>query len=186
MTIYLIRHGKTEANEKHLYCGKTDLPLTEEGKMQLKKRIIPQPETVRYITSGMRRANETLEILFGEVPFTVAPGLREMDFGSFEMRSYDDLKDDPAYIRWISGDNEANVTPGGESGNQMRSRAMKAFREIADEGLDSIIVTHGGVISVVMQQLFPEENKNRYQWQSANGSGYKLIFSNGEWIYEGL
>ena len=26
MTIYLIRHGKTEANEKHLYCGSTDLP----------------------------------------------------------------------------------------------------------------------------------------------------------------
>ena len=35
MTIYLIRHGKTEANEKHLYCGSTDLPLSEAGKAEL-------------------------------------------------------------------------------------------------------------------------------------------------------
>ena len=32
MTIYLIRHGKTEANERLLYCGSTDLSLTEVGK----------------------------------------------------------------------------------------------------------------------------------------------------------
>ena len=32
MSIYLIRHGKTEANEKHLYCGSTDLPLSEKGR----------------------------------------------------------------------------------------------------------------------------------------------------------
>ena len=33
MTIYLIRHGKTEANEKHLYCGSTDLSLSVTVKM---------------------------------------------------------------------------------------------------------------------------------------------------------
>jgi alpha-ribazole phosphatase len=36
MTIYLIRHGKTEANEKHLYCGSTDLPLSNVGRAELK------------------------------------------------------------------------------------------------------------------------------------------------------
>ena len=40
MTIYLIRHGKTEANEKHLYCGSTDLPLSDVGK----KRYEWQPK----------------------------------------------------------------------------------------------------------------------------------------------
>ena len=35
MTIYLIRHGKTETNEKHLYCGSTDLPLSGAGKEEL-------------------------------------------------------------------------------------------------------------------------------------------------------
>ena len=35
MTIYLIRHGKTKANEKHLSCGCTDLPLSNAGKEEL-------------------------------------------------------------------------------------------------------------------------------------------------------
>ena len=36
MSIYLIRHGKTEANEKRLYCGSTDLPLSEKGRAELR------------------------------------------------------------------------------------------------------------------------------------------------------
>ena len=37
MTIYLIRHGKTEANELHLYCGSTDLPLSQSGREELRR-----------------------------------------------------------------------------------------------------------------------------------------------------
>ena len=37
MTIYLIRHGRTEANEKWLYCGWTDLPLSDGGRAQLRE-----------------------------------------------------------------------------------------------------------------------------------------------------
>jgi len=35
MKLILIRHGKTEANEKHLYCGSTDIPLSDGGKAEL-------------------------------------------------------------------------------------------------------------------------------------------------------
>lgn len=35
MKLYLIRHGKTEANERHLYCGSTDLPLSNAGIREL-------------------------------------------------------------------------------------------------------------------------------------------------------
>ena len=34
--IYLIRHGKTQANLCHLYCGSTDLPLSQQGIDQLR------------------------------------------------------------------------------------------------------------------------------------------------------
>ena len=68
MIIYLIRHGKTEANEKWLYCGSTDLPLSEKGREEL-RRIHYDIRNVRFLTSGMKRTNETLRILFGDVPF---------------------------------------------------------------------------------------------------------------------
>lgn len=170
MILYLIRHGRTAANEAHLYCGSTDLPLSPAGAEALRGLSYDVGE-VRFVTSGMRRTNETLEILFGAVPYTVEPRLREVDFGSFEMKSYETLKEDPAYQRWLYGDNEENVPPNGESGNQMRRRVLAALAEFQE---DTVVITHGGVIAAVMEALFPEEGKNRYQWQSAPGHGYKI------------
>ncbi|MDY3224946.1 MAG: histidine phosphatase family protein [Candidatus Faecousia sp.] len=170
MSIYLIRHGKTAANERRLYCGSTDLPLSVAGAAELRQlRYAIAPE--RFVTSGMKRTEETLKLLFGDVPFAVDVRFREMDFGDFEMRGYEELKDDPAYQAWISGDNEANVPPHGESGAQMTRRALEAFREIPD---GTAVIAHGGVIAAIMASLFPGEGKHRYQWQSANGHGYEI------------
>ena len=167
MTIYLIRHGKTSANEKHLYCGSTDLPLSDAGKEELRS-VHYDIKNVRFVSSGMKRANETLRILFGDVPYEVDPRFREVDFGIFEMHSYEELKDTPEYQTWLTGDNEANIPPQGESGMQMKARVMEAFSEIKE---DTCIITHGGVIAAIMENLFPEENKNRYQWQPKPGHG---------------
>lgn len=170
MTIYLIRHGKTEANEKHLYCGSTDLPLSHSGREEL-KGLCYDIRNVRFLSSGMKRANETLELLFGDVPYEIDPRFREVDFGAFEMRGYEELKDDPDYQLWLRGDNEANVPPGGESGAQMKARVIAAFGGIRES---CCIVTHGGVIAAIMAHLFPGEGKNRYQWQPKNGCGYAV------------
>ena len=170
MTIYLIRHGKTEANEKHLYCGSTDLPLSETGRAKL-QQLHYCLKNVRFVSSGMKRANETLQILFGDVPYQVEPRFREVDFGMFEMHSYDQLKDSPAYQAWLTGDNEANIPPQGEGGLQMKQRVLEAFREIRE---DTCIITHGGVIAAIMEQLFPDENKSRYEWQPQPGHGYTI------------
>ena len=170
MSIYLIRHGKTVANEQHLYCGSTDLPLSDGGREELHSMhydITPE----RFVTSGMKRTDETLRILFGNVPFSVDSRFREVDFGDFEMKSYEMLKDDPSYQAWLTGDNEVNVPPGGESGVQMTRRVLEAFREIPD---GTALITHGGVIAAIMASLFPADGKHRYQWQPRNGHGYEI------------
>lgn len=170
MTVYLIRHGKTLANEQHLYCGSTDLSLSETGKDELCKLKYDLPGAV-FVTSGMRRANETLQALFGDVPFETDRRFREVDFGLFEMQSYETLKEDPAYQTWLTGNNEENLPPQGESGAQMKARVMEAFGELRR---DTVVITHGGVIAAIMASLFPEEGKNRYQWQPAPGHGYAI------------
>ena len=170
MSVYLIRHGKTEANEKRLYCGSTDLPLSEAGREALRS-LEYAIRPAGFVTSGMKRTDETLKILFGNVPFSVDSRFREVDFGAFEMKSYEMLKDDPAYQAWLTGDNEANTPPGGESGAQMTRRVLEAFRELPD---GTALVTHGGVIAAIMASLFPGEGKHRYQWQPGNGRGYEV------------
>lgn len=168
--IYLIRHGKTEANEKHLYCGSTDLPLSDSGVAELTKLCYDVPVR-NFITSGMKRTEETLQILFGDVPHGQNPAFREVDFGTFEMLSFEELKDNPDYQAWISGDNEVNIPPHGESGSQMKARVLAAFAEVPD---NTVIITHGGVIAAIMESLFPDAGKNRYEWQPRPGHGYML------------
>jgi len=170
MTIYLIRHGRTEANEKWLYCGSTDLSLSEAGREELREIRYDIPN-MRFLTSGMKRTNETLQILFGNVEYEVDSRFREVDFGIFEMRNYYEVKDTPEFQAWVTGDNEANVPPEGESGVQMKRRVLEAFSEIRE---DTVLICHGGVIAAIMEHLFPDEGKSRYDWQPKNGKGYCL------------
>jgi len=176
MILYLIRHGRTFANEQHIYCGSTDLPLLEQSISEISSARNLYPSAQEYYISGMIRTHQTLECIYGAVDYKVIPGLREIDFGEFEMHSYDELKDDPQYQAWISGDNHRNICPGGESGEQMTQRALEAFRSIVQKKQNAVIITHGGVISAIMTELFPEENKNRFTWQPAPAHGYAIEF----------
>ena len=130
MTIILIRHGKTIANEQHLYCGSTDLSLSEAGRNALQGKTVEVPENCRYFSSGMKRANETLELLFGPVPYEICRELREVDFGSFEMKSYDQLKEDPAYIAWITGDNMEEPERDNRYDNKRQQQNADFFHEV--------------------------------------------------------
>ncbi len=182
--IHLIRHGRTAANENWLYCGATDIPLTENGRQALaelrESRVYPDISRCLVCTSGMLRTEQTLFELFGDVPHITEPGLREMDFGDFEMRAYSELKNVPEYIEWISGDNEKKPCPNGESGEMMQARVISAFdRLVSEYGQDILIVAHGGVIAAIMSRLFPNDSKNRYDWQPSGGAGYTVFFENG-------
>lgn len=177
MTIWLYRHGKTAANEARQYCGSTDLPLTGGGRNAL--RPLALPLGLEYISSGMRRCNETLELLTGQTVYRTEPRLREIDFGDFECRTYEELKENPAYQAWITGDPEISAPPNGESAWEMKERVMEAFSELIRAGRDCFVVTHGGVIAAIMAWLFPGEDKHLYSWQPAPGEGYLLTIENG-------
>ena len=172
--LYLIRHGRTEANEKWLYCGSTDLFLSEKGAEDLNGISYDVPADTLFITSGMRRTEQTLKILFGDVPHRIDARFREVDFGVFEMKSYESLKEQEDYQTWISGDNEKNVPPKGESGEQMKIRVLKGLEDVQKEERSVVLVCHGGVIAAIMEHLYPNENKNRYLWQPKPGHGYLI------------
>ena len=73
--LVLLRHGRTEGTERHLYYGATDLPLLEDGVQDLQlaaaRGVYPSPDGFTFVTSGMLRANQTLRAIYGDVPFSV-------------------------------------------------------------------------------------------------------------------
>ena len=178
MKLIVIRHGLTAANEQKQYCGKTDIGLSPAGKEALQnlrfQTEYPDISGFKVITSGMQRCEQTLTILFGDVPHQTDAAFREMDFGAFEMKSFEQLKTDERYLKWIAGDNEKKAPPGGESGVEMTARVIGALDSLIAQGQDTLLVTHGGVIAAIMAHLFPEEQKTRYEWQPEPGGGYQI------------
>ena len=172
-SLYLIRHGRTPANDAHLYCGSTDIGLSESG-IQALNALSYDIHPDLFLTSGMKRTEQTLRLLFGPVDHEIRPEFREIDFGAFEMKSYEQLKEDPDYQAWITGDNESNIPPEGESGVMMKDRVLKALTPLLNGTQSVAVITHGGVIAAVMETLFPEEGKSRYEWQPKPGYGYGI------------
>ena len=90
MKLTLLRHAQTEGSLRNLYYGAADIPALPESLSELHRRAGDYPTAQRYYTSGMLRTEQTLAAIYGNVPHTRLPGLREMDFGDFEMKSYEE------------------------------------------------------------------------------------------------
>lgn len=180
----ILRHGQTEANLNRLYCGSTDLPLSPAGREELAalKAAVSYPAAAFGITSGLRRADETMALLFGLSPDRILPALTEYNFGEFEMQSYETLKERADYQAWITDKTGEVACPGGESRIQFEQRVLAAYEEVLQSVCtlhDSVaMVCHGGVIATVMHHSFAGD-KNFYDWQPQAGHGYILTVEDG-------
>lgn len=198
-TIYLIRHGITEGNLKRWHYGWADIPLAPEGISTLEQYreegIYPEIEDGFMYTSGMLRTEMTFRIIFGEREHKVAEKLKEMNFGIFEKKTYEELKDDPEYIKWISDREGFLAIPEGESRRGFYERVIEGFEEIVnlhrlrelahrhDGGhAVSAVVCHGGVIGCIMMQNFGKDWNEFSGWIPDPGRGYALTIEDGKCI----
>ena len=179
MKLTLIRHGITHGNKYGLYYGATDLPLLAEGVEELRQRKLTHryPTAPRYYTSPLQRTQQTLREVYGDVDFTVVDGLREMNFGAFEMRTVEDLSKDPDFVAW-NRDVVHNLCPGGESFVGVHARALEAMAAILAADEDAVCVIHGGVIATLMFTWFP--GKAFDDWMIQPGTGWQVTVEGGK------
>ena len=194
--ICLIRHGITEGNQRRLYYGHSDIPLSEEGEVELEKLaasgLYPDSEQASFYTTGLLRTEQTLSIIYGDRPHEAIRDLREINFGRFEMKSYEELKEQADYQTWIGGDMTKVGPPDGESTGEFALSIRGGFEDLMqrhqlkalslrhkEENALSVAVCHGGSISVIMEILYPGVKDNFYQWIPDPGHGYVLYLENG-------
>ena len=184
LKIMLIRHFATPGNEKRQYIGSTDEVLSE--KTAFLKRSYPIPEYI--IASPMKRCVQTAKRSWGTdlsgCPIVLEPLMRECDFGQFEGKTYEQLKKNAAYIKWLKSGG-ITAFPGGEDQEEFRKRCVEGMKKqvrflIARHVKYAAFVVHGGTIMAVMHALY-EEKKDFYNWQVENGSGYLVSVSEKEW-----
>lgn len=178
MILHLIRHGHTQGTQEKRYYGQTDLAVTQEGLEELAQKRdkggYPPLEGLEVFVTPLQRTHQTLQALYDQVEHQVLEGFAEVNFGIFEMTCYEEVKEDPQYQEWVSGDYLSNVPPGGESFHQFRQRVVAEFHRLVKEGRNALVVAHSGTIAVVMDHLFPGEQAHFYAWAPEPGEGYTL------------
>ena len=188
--IRLIRHGMTEANTEGRYIGITDTPLSEEGVKQLydKADKLNYGRVQKVYVSPLKRCKQTADILYHGA-FTAELGLlAEMDFGDFENKTAEELKNDPAYAKWIEGGLD-NPPPHGESARDVVNRCFEALNIIISdmmyEGFTSAaVVTHSGII-MNMLMCFGVPKLSPAEYRCDFGEGFEISVTAAMWQRSG-
>lgn len=175
--ITLIRHGKTECNEKSLYCGYSDVPLSEYGKEELKnKKKYFDKKYDYYFTSGLKRAEETFKIYFEDTAHDKIKELSEYNFGVYELKSYYDMEKDEGFIKWLYDQTDTIKCPQGDSRHEFKERIKQGFNILLNKAKEKKFCTmagviHGGPIGMILELLY-DNKKKFYTWQPKNGDAY--------------
>ena len=167
LQLTLLRHGRTSANERHLYAGSTDVALSDAGISDARRSGICDSCGLVYV-SPLLRARQTARICFPNARQVVCDGLREMDFGAFEGRSADDMADDADYRRWV----DSNCTlpcPGGESRAQLICRVTKSVEDIVVSS-----AAQGSQSAVIVPRGAQDDEFRYFSWQVGNSGGYRV------------
>lgn len=185
VAITLLRHGLTEANERKAYLGWTDSPLSTNGKRDIEELKHCYPRYERIHTSDLRRCIETVRLLFPDLVPMKNPAFREMNFGSWEGRTYDELKMNADYQKWLENPMGAAV-PKGESYPQFSRRVQEGWiRLVAEEDERCYaLMTHGGVIRDLLSRYAPME-KSFWDWSITHAMGYELIWDDRDSLRRG-
>jgi alpha-ribazole phosphatase len=155
--LLLIRHAEPE-EEAHGRCyGSLDIGLSSRGRLraQLLARTIERIPLAAIYASPRRRALDTAKPLAALHGLTVIvdDALREIDFGEFEGRSYDDIRlaAPEIYRVWMEAPTHVRF-PGGESYRLLRRRALAAMHAIRRRhvGGTAAIVSHGGILRAML------------------------------------
>jgi len=164
-TCYLVRHGTTDWVDRHILHGITDIPLNETGIRQARAIAVALKESGarRLYTSPLSRCVRTADLISEEIGLqpVVIDGLKELDFGWLEGKSFRDhgaqdfnkciqILDQflHHFVRGISG----------EPMHQFQRRIMAAWDAILENNPQGkvIIVGHSAVFNQILIRYFGE------------------------------
>ncbi|MDN6296485.1 MAG: histidine phosphatase family protein [Halomonas sp.] len=190
-----VRHGMTFWNLERRYQGQRDIELAfpeAEAALERLRLALGDERFALIYSSDLTRCRQTLEwsgaVENSGVTPVFEPRLREIDFGDYEGKTYDELKDRPDYRAWIDSVGEQRI-PGGENGADLRARldawlgdvAYAAHQAASGTGapdgrpLKVLAVAHGGVIRELRRRF-----ENVAFWDStvrqAEGRRWQLTY----------
>ncbi len=188
-TIYLVRHGETEANRQFRFQGCIDLPLTEDGIAQaerLAEALKDIPFDYAY-SSPLPRAWNTAKIVnqYHNVPLLPDPALLEVCGGLFEGEKVDVVKANwPEELRIWNEEYWKFVGPGMEEGVEAKHYQLeKALRRMVRNhpGQTLLLSAHGCIQRAFNTIIkgWPVQRQGEFPW------GFNCSYSAAEFEEDG-
>ncbi len=184
--LYLIRHGITQGNLDGKYIGQTNLSLCPEGARAIESLCADDiyPNVGKVYSSPLARCLETAEIIYPEQKLMIVDELSEMNFGDFEGKTSDQLKDLREYTDWLRGGADA-CPPNGEKFGDFTLRCIDGLEIILSDMMKKDItraacVTHAGVITNLLAGWGLPKGKPA-DFMCSPGDGFEIIMSAFLW-----
>ena len=188
MTCYLARHGK---DDETVRGGWSQTPLTEEGIQQaesLASFVQKSNLNIKHIySSDLPRAMQTAEAVGNQLQLPVIPmqEFREVNNGILAGMKNDLAAETFPGLYWNTLDWEQRY-PGGESPREFYERVRDAWNRFQSSALEHtenvLLVTHGGVIQVILSIVNGEEYSNRRALRRVeNAELIALECASGRW-----
>ncbi len=151
--LILLRHGETEWSKAGKHTGRTDIPLSPEGKAAA-AALAPALARRRFVavfSSPAQRARDTAD-LAGLTGSTIDPDLQEWDYGGYEGLTTPQIREQrPGWYLWRDGVAPKDAEHPGESVNHVGARAdavLARMRPLLAEG-DVALVSHAHMLRVL-------------------------------------
>ncbi len=183
----MIRHGQSEGNVAHIYCGQMDTPLTELGRQQARQA----GERLKGITfdkvysSPLSRARETASLAVPYLEAETDARLMEINVGELAGHSFEDCAKEMGK-KFLDSKEEWDFTPfGGENKQMMMERASAFLARVASENDECVAAfCHAGMCSAILMAVLGVP-LNRYTLYCDNTAIAVFGYREGRWILEG-
>ena len=179
-TIDLLRHGECEGGL--IFRGHTDSPLTDKGWQQMQQAVNhhpqqrqphPHPATDRWqtvISSPLKRCKAFAATLSDQL--VIEPGLQEISFGDWDGQLTEAIQQQtPQAVEAFWQNPADNTPPNGESLQDFQQRITSAWQSIIQQhqGKQSLVVTHGGVIRLILAHVLQMPLRPVSYWSVPHG-----------------
>jgi broad specificity phosphatase PhoE len=151
--VVLVRHGETEWSRDGRHTGRTDIPLTAQGRRQAEALAAPLQawQFALVLSSPLQRALETCRLAGYGTNAQVRPELMEWDYGRYEgLTSRQIVAENPGWSLWRDGG------PDGEAPADIGRRVDRVIVEVRQAAGDVLIFAHGHVLRVLTARWLEE------------------------------
>ena len=189
--LYYVRHGETDFNRQGRLQGRRDTPLNARGRQQaaecgvllrdLFARDHRKAQDFKYVSSPLKRASETMEILRATLglqvhDYEIDARLIEIAYGEWEGLTLQEIEmRNASVLSARERDKWDFAPPGGESYRELADRVGSWYSSLT---ADTVVAAHGGGVRALLaiSNIVSEEEATHAQI----AQGVVYVFANGK------